>query len=61
VSVVRVLGTIEVVDGGRTIAVGSSKQRLLLALLAAADGPLSPDRLIEGLWGEEPPPTARAT
>jgi DNA-binding SARP family transcriptional activator/pimeloyl-ACP methyl ester carboxylesterase len=61
VSGVRVLGEIEVVDGGRTIAVGSSKQRLLLALLAAADGPLSPDRLIEGLWGEEPPPTARAT
>ena len=41
------------------MALGGTKQRALLAMLALdANRAVSVDRLIEGLWGEEPPPTA---
>src|SRR5262249_4548036 len=41
---------------------GGAKQRALLALLLLdANRPVSRDRLIDGLWGESPPPSASAT
>jgi basic membrane lipoprotein Med (substrate-binding protein (PBP1-ABC) superfamily)/DNA-binding SARP family transcriptional activator len=41
---------------------GGPKQRLILALLLAAPNRVvSVDRLIDGLWGDEPPETARHT
>jgi len=52
----RVLGPLEVVDEGRTIPlVGSRERRLLAALLLRPDEVVSTDRLIDVLWGEEPP------
>ena len=56
----RVLGPLEVVDGGAPVALGRVKERLVLAvLLLHANEVVSRDRLIDELWGESPPPTAK--
>ena len=56
---IRLLGLVEVSLDGRRVALGGSKQRALLALLALnVNAPVSTDRLIEGLWGEPAPPSA---
>ena len=58
----RILGPLEVLDEERTIALGGSKQRALLALLLLhANETLSTDRLIDELWGERPPANAAKT
>ena len=58
----RVLGPLEVVDGERSVALGGTKQRLLLAyLLLSSNVVVSTDQLIDVLWGEEPPETATHT
>jgi len=55
----RILGTLQVLDGNRTVALGGCKQRALLAVfLLHANKPLTTDRLIDELWGERAPPTA---
>ena len=55
----RILGPLEVQRDGRPIKLGAAKQRALLAiLLLHANRVVSRDRLIDGLWGEQPPPTA---
>ena len=52
----RLLGPLEVLDQGRAVALGGSKQRALLAvLLLHANETLTTDRLIDELWGEHPP------
>ena len=57
-----VLGPLEVRDGDRLVDLGSRKQRAVLALLLIhARRVLSVDALIDGLWGEAPPPTAQGT
>jgi DNA-binding SARP family transcriptional activator len=56
----RILGPLEAVDGGRAVELPRRKHRALLAtLLLRAGEPVSADRLIEDLWGESPPRTAR--
>jgi predicted ATPase/DNA-binding SARP family transcriptional activator len=56
---VRVLGPMEVSVEGRPVALGRGKPRALLAMLALHAGvAMTSDRLIEALWGEEPPATA---
>jgi eukaryotic-like serine/threonine-protein kinase len=56
---VRLLGPIEVSVEGRPVALGGGKPRALLAMLALKAGStVSTDRLIDGLWGEQPPATA---
>jgi len=51
-----VLGPLEVVDGDRPLALGGAKQRTLLVhLLLNANTVVSTDRLIDVLWGEDPP------
>jgi DNA-binding SARP family transcriptional activator len=56
----RVLGPLEVRRDGQEIRVPAPKQRALLGLLLLhANEPLSPERLVDELWGEAPPPTAR--
>jgi DNA-binding SARP family transcriptional activator len=56
----RILGPLEAVAGERAIALPRRKHRALLAtLLLRAGEPVSSDRLIEDLWGESPPRTAR--
>ena len=57
-----VLGPIEAWHEGRKLLLGGPKQRALLAiLLLRANEICSRDGLIEGLWGERPPPTAAHT
>src|SRR5919206_3245064 len=56
---IRLLGLVEASHDGRALALGGAKPRALLAMLALhANAPVSVDRLIEGLWGESPPPSA---
>ncbi len=56
---ISVLGPVEVTADGRSVAIGKGKPRALLAVLALDEGStVSSDRLIEALWGEDPPPTA---
>jgi DNA-binding SARP family transcriptional activator/streptogramin lyase len=55
----RILGPLEVVDQGQAVKLGGSKQRSLLAfLLLNPNRAISRDRLIDELWGGEPPDTA---
>src|SRR5918992_1226538 len=55
----RILGPLEVLDEGRAVALGGSKQRSLLALfLVHANETLTTDRLIDELWGDRPSATA---
>ena len=58
----NILGPMEVLDGGRPIPLGGPKQRLVLALLVLqADRVVPIERLIDDLWGDDPPPAARNT
>lgn len=58
----RVLGSLEVVDGERRVDLGPPKQRAVFALLLLnANRVVSVDRLIDELWGEEPPPRATSS
>jgi DNA-binding SARP family transcriptional activator len=44
---------------GRALLLGGAKQRAVLAMLALrANTTVSMDHLVEGLWGERPPPSA---
>jgi DNA-binding SARP family transcriptional activator len=55
----RVLGSLEVVADDRSLRLGGAKQRALLAiLLIHANRVVSTDRLMDDLWGDEPPQTA---
>jgi hypothetical protein len=55
-----ILGPVEVWDGAHRLEVGGPKPRTLLAaLLVHANRVVATDRLIDELWGETPPPTAR--
>ena len=57
-----ILGPIEARSDGRPLVLGGPKQRAVLAiLLLHANEPVSRDHLIDGLWGESPPPSARHT
>jgi DNA-binding SARP family transcriptional activator len=55
----RVLGPLEVLRGSEPVTIGGQKHRALLAaLLVRANEVVSTDRLIDDLWGDEPPRTA---
>jgi DNA-binding SARP family transcriptional activator len=55
----RILGPLEVVQGGRVLALGGPRQRALLALLLTkANEAVSVDALIDALWGARPPSAA---
>ena len=50
----RLLGPIEVVDGGHPVDLGPRKQRALLCLLALhANRVVTTDRILEELWGDD--------
>ena len=58
----RVLGPLEASSGDGPIALGGPKQRVVLAhLLLRANLLVPSERLIDAMWGEEPPETARGT
>ena len=55
----RILGPLEIAADGGSLAVGGAKQRALLAMLLLNSGAVvSSDRLVDALWGDEPPETA---
>jgi DNA-binding SARP family transcriptional activator len=55
----RILGPLEVVEEGHPRKLGGSRQRALLALLLTrANEVVSSDRLIDELWGTQPPRSA---
>lgn len=52
----RVLGPLEAAVAGQTVPLGGPKQRAILALLVLNANEVVPrDRLIDDVWGEEPP------
>lgn len=56
----RILGTLEVLRAGRPVPIPSRQPRIVLAaLLLNADNVISAERLIDYIWGERPPRTAR--
>ena len=56
----RILGALEVSDAGRPVSLGAQKQRSVLAvLLLHADELVTSERLLEDVWSDGPPPTAR--
>jgi predicted ATPase/class 3 adenylate cyclase/DNA-binding winged helix-turn-helix (wHTH) protein len=58
----RILGPLEALDGRQRVALGGSKRRAVLALLLLhANETLSTDRMIDELWGENPPAAAAKT
>ena len=57
----RILGPLEVLEGERQLAIGSRKQRALLAILLLHAGTVvSRDKLVDALWAGDPPATASA-
>src|SRR5215218_8257762 len=57
----RILGPLELSRLGRQLPLAGGRQRALLAvLLVHANEVLDADRLIEALWGAQPPKTARS-
>ncbi len=55
----RVLGPLEVVRDGEPVAIGGLRRRAVLAMLVLEPGRVvSVDRLVDGVWGDEPPETA---
>jgi DNA-binding SARP family transcriptional activator len=58
----RVLGPLVVVVDGRAVGIGSRKQRMLLAALAAEPGrAIAADALVEVLWAAWPPASVGVT
>ncbi|MEU5943326.1 winged helix-turn-helix domain-containing protein [Micromonospora sp. NPDC047548] len=58
----RVLGAVEAWSGGVRVDVGARQQRLVLAVLALeANRVVSVDRLIDLVWAQAPPTSARGT
>ncbi|MGB5567082.1 MAG: BTAD domain-containing putative transcriptional regulator, partial [Acidimicrobiia bacterium] len=58
----RVLGPLEVREGDRALKLGGYRQQLVLAvLLLHPESELSADFLIDAVWGEDPPRSARKT
>jgi predicted ATPase/DNA-binding SARP family transcriptional activator len=57
---IELLGPVEAWVDGRAVALGGRRSRALFALLAVMAGRVvTVDRLIDELWGEEPPARAR--
>ncbi|MQA83834.1 MAG: hypothetical protein GEV03_04140 [Streptosporangiales bacterium] len=58
----RMLGPLEIEDSGRPIEIKAAKQRTVLAvLLLQANRPVDADQLVEQVWGQSPPPSARTS
>jgi len=59
----RALGPLQVLSAdGRELPLGGAKQRAALAmLLLRRNEVVTSDQLIDGLWGDSPPPTAGST
>lgn len=59
---IRVLGPLEVFDGTAEMRLGGPKKRAVLAILVVhGNSVVSAERLIDEVWGEDPPTSARRT
>ena len=55
----RILGPLEVVHDGRSLPLGGTRERAVLALLLLSPNQVvSAERLAEDLWGDDPPERA---
>ena len=58
----RVLGPLEVLDDGTALPLGGPRQRLVVAsLILDANRVVPTERLIDRIWGDEPPDAVRAS
>ena len=56
---VEVLGPLRAVADGAEARIGGRRERAVLAVLAAARGrAVTPERLVDEIWGEDAPPSA---
>ncbi|WP_322750107.1 MULTISPECIES: BTAD domain-containing putative transcriptional regulator [unclassified Frankia] len=56
----RLLGPLDLAVGGRSLHLGGPRQQIVLAMLSLnVNSVTSIDQLIEAVWQEDPPPTAR--
>jgi DNA-binding SARP family transcriptional activator/tetratricopeptide (TPR) repeat protein len=56
----RILGPLEIVAGGEPVKIGGPRERIVLAMLALrANRVTSVEQLVDAVWGEVPPSTAR--
>src|SRR3954465_14855385 len=59
---IRILGTLQVLDDDREIGLGGARQRAVLAILLLHPGEtVSVDRIVDLMWGDQPPGTAVKT
>jgi DNA-binding SARP family transcriptional activator len=57
----RLLGPVEVLVDNKSVSISAPRQKTVLALLLAECGKVvSVERLVDALWPEGPPPTARS-
>ena len=57
-----ILGSLEVRAAGRIVPVGGTRRRAVLALLLLEANRVVPvDRLVDGVWGDDPPASAQAS
>jgi DNA-binding SARP family transcriptional activator len=57
----RILGVFEVLDGGKSVSIGTPRSRTVLGvLLTRPNEVVSVDRLVDELWPDRPPSGARA-
>src|SRR3954447_17694751 len=58
----RLLGSLEALEGGHSLALGGRRQRAVLAVLLLRNGEVvSTDEIVDAVWGERAPKTAVAT
>ena len=58
----RILGGLGVDDGERVVDLGGPKQRTVLSVLLLEPGrPVSPDRLVDLVWGDAAPSSAETS
>ncbi|MFY9577976.1 MAG: BTAD domain-containing putative transcriptional regulator [Gaiellaceae bacterium] len=56
----KILGPLEVMQNGQSLALGGKPRTLLAFFLLHANEVVSSERLMDALWGERPPETAHA-
>jgi DNA-binding SARP family transcriptional activator len=57
----KILGPVEITAGSERLELGGTRQQIVLAmLLLSANRVVTMDRLLEAIYGEDPPPTARS-
>jgi DNA-binding SARP family transcriptional activator len=58
----RILGPVDVTDGDRPLSITARRERaVLLRLLMEPGRPLGPERLVDDLWGDDPPADGRGS